>query len=117
MVDVIYESRVSTQQLIAVDENALGAVGSLFPVYHGSILRDFKHNQTFIGLLERRPDGIYFVPDSGVVGRIEVISSLAKNLRKADSGLGIRKINPNTEVIEVFDREGNHLSTIRLRGS
>ena len=118
-----YTSRILTEQF-RWNEPVLPEDGSLYPVYHGPLaerITSFHEGRKglFLGLMERRADGIYFIPDTSKIGGTKVRRFSTKNndnLAGGDASKDARKLKTGREVLEVFDVQGNHLATMRVTG-
>lgn len=114
-----YTSRLLTEQF-QWHEPVLPETSSLYSVYHGSLAERLTSSEKgfFLGLMERREDGVYFVPDKDNIGGTLVRKSQKRENGDFPKGVSpsrdIKKLKPACEALEVFDVQGNHLATIRV---
>ena len=80
----------------------------LFPVYHGNLADRLTSSEKgfFLGLVEKRPDGFYFVPYKPNIGGTSVNGN-------GNPSADIKKITPDTE-LEIFDLEKFPIGYVRL---
>ncbi|MBI2659615.1 hypothetical protein HYX07_00460 [Candidatus Woesearchaeota archaeon] len=76
--------------------------GEIYPINHGST------NNFLIGLIQRRPDGFYFVPGA------DIQSSLIGKCLREEPSRGIKKLRPNIEELEIFGHDNFPIGTVAV---
>ena len=112
-----YTRKLSKEPFDTWHERVLPEANSTFQVYHRSLadqLFSGLDQPLLVGTMERKEDGVYFAPETANIGGV-LVHKKSRKLRKNETPLKDKmRLNPNSEVLEVYDIQGNHLATIRI---
>lgn len=94
-------------------EKALPEPNTALEVYRGSFVKDTRPDR-LLGRMERRADGIYFVPNVENIGGTLVRKSTDEIPQNGTPTIGPKKLTPDLEALEIFDVDKNPIGTIEL---
>ena len=94
-------------------ENALSRPNTVLEVYRGSFVKNMRPDR-LLGKMERREDGIYFVPNVENIGGTLVRKSTDEIPQNATPTIGPKKLTPDLEALDVFDVDRKPIGTIEL---